>query len=222
MGWLFGKETQAVTHDTALKGGRHPVLAHPRPHAVLGTPITGPWEEHQRCLIVAMGCYWGAEKLFWTTPGVVSTSVGFAGGYTPNPTYRESCTGRTGHTECVEVVYDPAEITLEELVRIALENHDPTQKNRQGNDVGTQYRSAFYTVGDDARQQAETVKTLVDAYGKVLAGHGFGPVTTEIMPLADTPAGTYYRAEDEHQQYLHKNPGGYCPHHGTGIGCGPE
>lgn len=220
MAWLFGPKPELVAESEALKGGRHPVLPDPQPHAVLGTPITGPWKEGQSVLWVGIGCFWGAEKLYWETEGVESTSVGYAGGVTQNPTYREVCTGRTNHTEVVEVVFDPAVISLDRIVQIALEAHDPTQGFRQGNDVGTQYRSAFYTA---TSADAQRVQEIVDHYATQLSDEGFGSVTTEVLPLADTPAGTYYLAEDEHQQYLHKVPNGYCPHHSTGIACGlPE
>lgn len=221
MGWLFARTPELVPENEALRGGSHPVLPDPRPHAVLGTPITGPWLPHQRSVIIGIGCYWGVERIYWETEGVESTSVGFAGGVTENPTYREACTGRTNHTEVVEVVYDPAKISLEQLVIIAMDNHDPTQGYRQGNDVGTQYRSAIFTVGEDAEAEAAAVSRLVEHYGKRLAEHGFGEITTEIKPLSQTPAGRYFLAEDEHQQYLHKVPDGYCPHHSTGVACGP-
>ena len=221
MGWLIGREPEMVTAENALKGGRHPVLEGAHPHAVLGTPITGPWRDGQSSVLIGIGCFWGAEKIFWELDGVESTSVGYAGGYTPNPTYREVCTGRTGHTEVVEVVFDPARVTLPQIIATALEAHDPTQGFRQGNDVGTQYRSAFYTTGspERARVDADVIRAMVADYGERLTGAGYGPVTTEILPLVDTPAGDYYRAEDHHQQYLQKNPGGYCPHHSTGVAC---
>ncbi|AKK07252.1 methionine-S-sulfoxide reductase [Corynebacterium mustelae] len=217
MGWLFGKPVGLVDTADALRGGTQPVLPDPAPHAVLGTPISGPFEPHHEVVYVALGCYWGAEKLFWETDGVVSTAVGFAGGITPNPTYREVCTGRTNHTEVVQVVYDPRVISFEEIVVKALEAHDPTQGFRQGNDVGTQYRSAIYTATTD---QASSAAEIVSDYGPKLKAAGFGDITTEVLPLAQTPAGEFYLAEDEHQQYLHKNPGGYCPHHSTGVPCG--
>lgn len=220
MGWLFGAAPKLVGRDEALHGGDHPVLAEPRPHAVLGTPITGPWRENQRTVLVGIGCFWGAEKLLWQLPGVESTAVGYAGGITPNPTYREVCTGRTNHVEVVRVVYDPERIALREIVAAALEAHDPTQGFRQGNDVGTQYRSAFYTEGPDAAAEAEEIRGIVAGYGSRLAEHGYGEVTTEVRPLAETDAGEFYLAEDEHQQYLHKNPDGYCPVHSTGVACG--
>lgn len=221
MGWMFARTPELVPENEALKGGSHPVLPDPRPHAVLGTPITGPWLPHQKSVIIGIGCYWGVERIYWETEGVESTSVGFAGGVTENPTYREACTGRTNHTEVVEVVYDPAKVSLEQLVVIAMENHDPTQGYRQGNDVGTQYRSAIFTVGEDAEAEAAAVSRLAEHYGARLVEHGFGEITTEIKPLSETPAGRYFLAEEEHQQYLHKVPNGYCPHHSTGVACGP-
>lgn len=219
MSWMFVRTPELVPAEQALPGRDTPILAHPRPHAVLGTPITGPWREGQRSLIVGIGCFWGVEKMYWELDGVEGTSVGYAGGVSPHPTYREVCSGRTNHTEVVEVVYDPEKISLDQLVALALENHDPTQGMRQGNDVGTQYRSAIYTTGPEAQQEAERVQAIVDKYADDLKDKGFGAVTTEVMPLADTPSGAYYLAEDEHQQYLHKVPSGYCPHHSTGVAC---
>lgn len=216
MGWVFKKTPEMVTAETALRGGSAPVLEDPKPHTVLGTPITGPWREGQQSILIGIGCFWGAEKLFWELDGVESTSVGYAGGYTPNPTYREVCTGRTGHTEVVEVVYDPDQISLDTIITTALEAHDPTQGFRQGNDVGTQYRSAFYTLGDSAIDDAAHIKQRLNDYAERLAEHGYGPITTEVAPLH----GEYYQAEDYHQQYLDKNPQGYCPHHSTGVACG--
>ncbi|MDK6259425.1 MULTISPECIES: peptide-methionine (S)-S-oxide reductase MsrA [Corynebacterium] len=221
MSWLFPRTPELVDPADALRGGDAPVLPEPAPHAVLGTPITGVWEPGQRSVIVGLGCFWGAEKLYWRTPGVVSTSVGYAGGVTRNPTYREVCTGRTNHAEAVRVVFDPERITLEQVLATGLEAHDPTQGFRQGNDVGTQYRSVIYTEGESAIDDAALARRLVASYGERLADAGFGAVTTEIMPLAETPAGEFFLAEDEHQQYLEKNPGGYCPVHATGVACGP-
>lgn len=219
MGWMF-RNPELVPVDQALKGGRHPVLPEPQPHAVLGTPITGPWLPHQRSVIIGIGCFWGVEQIYWRTEGVEGTSVGYAGGVTDNPTYREVCSERTNHAEVVEVVYDPAKISLEQLIATALENHDPTQGHRQGNDVGTQYRSVLYTTGPAAEAEAERVRKIVDHYGAKISAHGFGAITTEVMPLSQTPSGKYFLAEDEHQQYLHKVPNGYCPHHSTGVACG--
>lgn len=216
MGWLIGKTPQLVDPAETLAGGRHPVLENPQPHAVLGTSIVGPWEAGVEEVYLGLGCYWGAEKMYWETPGVISTSVGFAGGQTPNPTYREVCTGRTNHTEIVHVVYDPAQVSFAQLIQKFFEAHDPTQGFRQGNDVGTQYRSAIYTV---TPEQAEQALAIAKKYEQALGAAGYGALTTEIKPLSETPAGQYYLAEDEHQQYLHKVPHGYCPHHSTGVAC---
>ena len=212
MEFFFGRSPQLVDPDRALPGRSEPVLPNPHPHAVLGTPLTGPWREDQKRLLIGIGCFWGAEKMYWNMDGVESTSVGYGGGVTPNPTYREVCSGQTNHVELVEVVYDPNEISLKELVRAALEAHDPTQGFRQGNDVGTQYRSAFYT---DSEDEAELIRGWVRDYGQSLIDAGFGPTTTEVRAGVD-----YYLAEDEHQQYLHKVPHGYCPIHSTGVACG--
>ncbi|PRQ10473.1 peptide-methionine (S)-S-oxide reductase [Corynebacterium sp. 13CS0277] len=213
MGWLFGNPGP-VTAETALKGGRHPVLPDPQPHVVLGTPIADPVTQGQGEIFVGMGCFWGAEKLLWQLPGVVTTAVGYAGGFTPNPTYRETCTGRTGHTEIVRVVFDRAVTDAAAIALAALEGHDPTQVDRQGNDVGTQYRSALYVT---TPEDLAAVKDVVRRYGEALAAAGYPPIATEVMLLQDTPAGEFYLAEDYHQQYLEKNPGGYCPHHATGV-----
>ncbi|WKD60004.1 peptide-methionine (S)-S-oxide reductase MsrA [Corynebacterium caspium] len=216
MGFLFAPKPSLVDPADTLAGGSHPVLPNPQPHAVLGTPITGPWRPEQREVYVGLGCYWGAEKIFWETPGVEATAVGFAGGQTPNPTYREVCSGRTNHTEIVRVIYDPEQVSFADLIAKTMEAHDPTQGFRQGNDVGTQYRSAIYTSTPEEAAQAQEI---VSHYAKQLADAGFGQITTEVKTLADTPAGTFYLAEDEHQQYLHKIPDGYCPHHSTGVAC---
>ncbi|GAA1472928.1 peptide-methionine (S)-S-oxide reductase MsrA [Corynebacterium felinum] len=217
MGFLFGKPRELVSDEQALRGGKHAVLKNPAPHAVLNTPITGRWRDDQEIIYVALGCFWGAEKIFWETPGVESTAVGYAGGITQNPTYREVCTGRTNHTEVVQVVFNPSIISLDAVIARALEAHDPTQGFRQGNDVGTQYRSAIYTRTD---QQALRAREIIADYAPKLAAAGFGAITTEVETLSNTPAGEFYLAEDEHQQYLHKNPQGYCPHHSTGVACG--
>ncbi|AKE40116.1 Peptide methionine sulfoxide reductase MsrA [Corynebacterium camporealensis] len=216
MSFLFRPTPQLVSADKALPGREEPVL-NPRPHAVLGTPITGPWKDNQRSLVVGIGCFWGAEKMYWETPGVESTSVGYAGGTTPNPTYYEVCRGLTNHAEVVEITYDPEQVSLRDLVVIALEAHDPTQGFRQGNDVGTQYRSAFYP---RTQEELDEIRDIVDSYADKLKDNGFGETTTELKLLSDTDAGEYYLAEDEHQQYLYKNPHGYCPHHSTGVKCG--
>ena len=194
----------------ALPGRDTPILT-PRPHAVLGNPIIPPFPEGTAELIVGMGCFWGAERLYWQKPGVWTTSVGYAGGHTPNPTYREVCSGHTGHTEVVQIVYDPDVISLDQLLRTFWESHDPTQGMRQGNDIGTQYRSAIF-VNDAATLAA--VEASRDAYDSALRQGGRCAITTEIGL-----AGAYYLAEDDHQQYLHKNPGGYCGLRGTGVAC---
>ena len=198
---MFFNKPVMPTPSEALKGGNSPV--HPDPSSLLDVP--GP------AILFGLGCFWGVEKLFAHTPGVTSTSVGYAGGYTPNPTYRAVCTGRTGHAEVVRVVYDPAQVSFEDLVKIALEAHDPTQGYRQGNDVGTQYRSCIFTETED---QADTARAILASYAPKLKAAGFGDVTTEIRSGVD-----YYLAEEAHQQYLRKNPGGYCPVHATGIAC---
>lgn len=176
-------------------------------------PVVSP---DQEIAYFGLGCFWGAEKLFWEIDGVASTAVGYAGGTTENPTYREVCTGRTDHAEVVAVVFDPATVSFEQLLATALEAHDPTQGNRQGNDIGTQYRSAVYTTTD---QQLATAKDLISRYEPRLKEAGFGAITTEVLPLTETPAQEFYLAEDEHQKYLLKNPYGYCPHHATGVSC---
>jgi peptide-methionine (S)-S-oxide reductase len=173
--------------------------------------MQGPWPAGLEVAVFGMGCFWGAERLFWKTPGVYSTSVGYAGGFTPNPSYEETCSGRTGHAEVVEVVYDPSKVSYEQLLKIFWENHDPTQGMRQGNDVGTQYRSAIYTT---TAAQAATAETSRAAFEPVVKKNGYGEITTEIKPL-----GEYYYAEDYHQQYLYKNPGGYCGIGPNGMSC---
>ena len=202
--------------SSALPGRPEPILANPREHAVLATPITGPWREGQKRILVGIGCFWGVEKMFWQRDGVESTSVGYAGGVTPNPTYREVCSGQTNHVEVVEVVYDPQVISLKEIVKTALEAHDPTQGYRQGNDVGTQYRSAFYT---DTEEEAEQIRGWIRQYEEDLQSAGYGDITTEVASV-EKDGVRYYLAEEEHQQYLHKVPNGYCPHHSTGVACG--
>jgi peptide-methionine (S)-S-oxide reductase len=178
-------------------------------HVVLGTPMLGPWPQGMETIVFGLGCFWGAEKRFWTLPGVYSTHVGYAGGITPNPTYEEVCGGRTGHNEVVRVVFDPAKVSLEQVLTRFWEAHDPTQGMRQGNDVGTQYRSGIYPSSEAQQQAAEASRT---AYQAALAEKGFAPITTEILP-----ADAFYYAEDYHQQYLHKNPAGYCGLGGTGV-----
>ena len=216
MGFVFAPEPQLVDASVTLPGRPDPVLTQPRPHAVLDTPLTGPWRDGQRRILIGIGCFWGAEKMYWQLGGVESTSVGYGGGQTPNPTYREVCSGQTNHVELVEVVYDPDVVTLKELVKVALEAHDPTQGFRQGNDVGTQYRSAFYT---DTEQEAEQIRGWITQYGADLKDAGYGDITTEVKSVENDGV-QYFLAEDEHQQYLHKVPNGYCPHHSTGVACG--
>lgn len=267
---------ERVTEQTALKGGRHPVLENPRPNAVLGTSLGGAAEFRAAAeggaepggsgaragatgastideLIVGLGCFWGAERLFWGVPGVLGTSVGYAGGWTKNPTYREVCTGRTGHAEVVRIVFDSSRVSVEELLKVAFENHNPTLGDRQGNDVGSQYRSAVYC---SSPSQLERVRKALDAWQQAFTDAGFGDLTTEVGLMASAPSdagdvrgsvdtaeadrgvgvtvgcgdssasgeevvgdGCYYLAEDEHQQYLHKNPGGYCNHGPNGVTC---
>ena len=194
----------------ALPGRAEAIQVAPR-HFVLGTSMVPPFPAGTHVATVGMGCFWGAERKFWETPGVYSTMVGYAAGVTPNPTYREVCSGQTGHSEVVQIVFDPAKLPYEQLLRIFWENHDPTQGMRQGNDVGTQYRSGIY-VHDDAQRQAATASR--DAYQKSLTAAGYGEITTELLA-----AGPFYYAEDYHQQYLAKNPDGYCGIGGTGVSC---
>ncbi|MBV9444488.1 MAG: peptide-methionine (S)-S-oxide reductase MsrA [Streptosporangiaceae bacterium] len=208
---IFGsRKTQRITAEQALPG-REAGIAVPLNHEVLGSSLTPPYPAGAEVAEFAMGCFWGAEKTFWQTPGVLSTAVGYEGGYTPNPTYEEVCTGMTGHAETVRVVYDPAKVTYDQLLKVFWESHDPTQGMRQGNDLGTQYRSAVFYRSEAQREAAEASAT---AYGKKLAEAGYGAITTEIVP-----AGEFYFAEDYHQQYLYKVPNGYCPDHGTGVAC---
>jgi peptide-methionine (S)-S-oxide reductase len=208
---IFGmRKMTMVTAADALPGHatRMPV---PERHAVLGTPLAPPYPPGTQVAEFALGCFWGEEKTFWQIPGVVSTSVGYEGGFTPNPTYEEVCTGRTGHAETVRVVFDPAKVSYPELLRHFWEAHDPTQGMRQGNDIGTQYRSAIFYHSPEQRAQAEESAA---AYQKRLTEAGYGQIATEIVP-----AGEFYFAEEYHQQYLYKVPNGYCPDHGTGVSC---
>jgi peptide-methionine (S)-S-oxide reductase len=208
---LFSRrKTEVTARDDALPGRveRMPV---PEGHFVKGTPLTPPFPEGMEKAVFGMGCFWGAERLFWQADGVYTTAVGYAGGHTPNATYGEVCSGRTGHTEVVFVVFDPKVASYEDMLKIFWEGHDPTQGMRQGNDLGTQYRSAIYTYGD-AQQEAALASR--DRYERSLGAAGHGPITTEIAP-----AGELYYAEDYHQQYLAKNPGGYCGLGGTGVAC---
>jgi peptide-methionine (S)-S-oxide reductase len=209
---LRRKKFELPTAEQALPGRdtAMPVVAR---HTVLGTPLQGPWPAGAQVAVFGMGCFWGAEKMFWKIPGVISTSVGYAGGVTPNPTYEEVCSGYTGHTEAVQVVYDPARVGYADLLKVFWENHDPTQGMRQGNDIGTQYRSAIYATTDE--QLAEALASR-DAFAPVVQAAGHGDITTEIGKLD-----TFYYAEDYHQQYLssQKNPGGYCNHGPNGLTC---
>lgn len=209
---MFSRRPENLpTADAALPGRAEP-LPTAEKHFVNGNPLKGPYPDSFKTAVFAMGCYWGVERRFWQVPGVWVTAVGNAGGHTPNPTYEEVCSGKTGHTESVFVVYDPSVVSYDELLKVFWEGHDPTQGMRQGNDIGTTYRSAIYTTSDAQLAEARAAaKAYQDALSK--AGHG-GRVTTEIAP-----ADTFYHAEDYHQQYLAKNPGGYCGLRGTGVSC---
>ncbi|MFY1700507.1 peptide-methionine (S)-S-oxide reductase MsrA [Micromonospora sp. WMMA1923] len=210
--FLRRMKAELPTADQTLPGRPLPMPVADR-HEVLGTPLKGPFPAGTEVAVFGMGCFWGAERLFWTLPGVYTTSVGYAGGSTPNPTYEEVCSGMTGHTEAVQVVYDPSTISYQDLLKVFWENHDPTQGMRQGNDVGTQYRSAIYASTDE---QLATAQASRDAFAPIVASAGKGEITTEIAPLGD-----YFFAETYHQQYLAptKNPGGYCNHGPNGMTC---
>lgn len=219
MSWLFGSalKSQMVTPERALPGRDDYPYAVPATHAVLGTPLHGPWPEGTQVIYLALGCFWGAEKEMWNLPGVVTTAAGYQGGITPFPTYEETCTGLTGHTETVLVAYDPAVLPTTELLRTFWTLHDPTQGYRQGNDVGTQYRSAIFTTTPEQAEAAAATRAL---YEPELRRNGYGEITTEVRPVdGEGGAGTFYYAEDYHQQYLHKVPNGYCPVHSTGVAC---
>lgn len=206
---LFGRArtTETITPDTALPGRDTP-LQISGIHTVLGTDMRDLPDDVE-VLYVAMGCFWGAERFFWQQPGVHTTAVGYAAGWTPNPTYEESCTGRTGSTETVLVAYRPDDVDLERLLKLFWENHDPTTPNRQGNDVGTQYRSGVYWT---TPEQGEAVRASAERYQRALTEAGFGTISTELLPMEEAGDGRFYYAEEYHQQYLHKNPGGYCNH----------
>jgi peptide-methionine (S)-S-oxide reductase len=209
---LFSRmKTKLVEPDQALRGRDRSVLVNPTFHDVFGIPVQKE-PEGSEVAYLALGCFWGAEKLYWKTPGVVNTAAGYAGGYTPNPTYEEVCSTRTGHTEIVKVVFDPTKTSYEQLLKVFFENHNPTQGMRQGNDIGTQYRSAIYTTSDE---QLDVAKRVRDDFQVEFTRSGFGQITTEIKPASE-----FYYAEDYHQQYLDKNPFGYCPVHATGVTCG--
>jgi peptide-methionine (S)-S-oxide reductase len=207
---LFGREKSKIpSREDALPGHETRPFAVGDTHAVLGTPIEAEVPDGFEEIVVGLGCFWGEEKTFWEIPGVWSTSVGYAGGYTPNPTYEEVCTGRTGHAEVVRVIYDPAKVSFEDLLKVFWENHDPTQGMRQGNDVGSQYRSVILTTTPEQQAAAEASR---EKYQNAMTAKGYGEITTVIAPLGD-----YWYAEDYHQQYLVKNPNGYCPIHATGV-----
>lgn len=208
--WFTSKQKTMPSRDEALPG-RSQRARVPERHAVIGHPLAPPYPEGLQTATFGLGCFWGAERKFWSLPGVWTTAAGYAGGFTPNPTYEEVCSGRTGHTEAVLVVFDPQRVSYEELLKVFWESHDPTQGMRQGNDVGTQYRSAVYVHSPEQRRLAEASR---DAFQTELARAGYGAITTEI---AD--AGEFYFAEDYHQQYLAKNPAGYCGLGGTGVAC---
>lgn len=207
---FFRRSPSMVSPTDALPGRSEPIKV-PDRHFVNGESLRGPWPDGTKTAIFALGCFWGAEKDFWQTPGVISTAVGYAGGFTPNPTYEEVCSERTGHAESVLVAYDPSRVSYEELLKVFWEHHDPTQGMRQGNDAGTSYRSAIYATDDE---QLKTAQASREVYQERLKAAGFGEITTEIVP-----ATTFYYAEDYHQQYLAKNPRGYCPDHSTGVSC---
>jgi peptide-methionine (S)-S-oxide reductase len=207
---FFAHKSKLPTQAEALPGRETPMRV-PAKHYVLGTSLEPPFPDHMQMAMFGLGCFWGAERYFWETPGVHSTAVGYAAGYTPNPTYQEVCSGQTGHNEVVRVVFDPAQVSYEQLLKVFWEGHDPTQGMRQGNDAGTQYRSGVYTYSDEQTQIAESSRRDYEAALREL---GYGAITTEIVP-----APTFYYAEDYHQQYLAKNPGGYCGHGGTGVSC---
>jgi peptide-methionine (S)-S-oxide reductase len=209
---LFSHKSRMITADEALPG-RSTQMPVPSGHEVLGTSLRPPYPEGTEVAEFALGCFWGEERTFWRTPGVVSTSVGYEGGFTPNPTYEEVCSGRTGHAETVRVVFDPAKVSYRDLLRVFWESHNPTQGMRQGNDMGSQYRSVIFYHSPE--QEAEARESLA-AYQKVLTDAGYGQITTEVVPASE-----FYFAEDYHQQYLsdNKNPYGYCPDHGTGVSC---
>jgi peptide-methionine (S)-S-oxide reductase len=205
------RKTQTQTPEQALPGRSEPAFDLPKRNVVLDTPLEPPFPEGIETAYFALGCFWGAERLFWVLDGVYTTAVGYMGGTTPNPTYEEVCSGRTGHAEAVLVAFDPQRISYADLLKVFFEEHDPTQGMRQGNDVGTQYRSGIYFANDG---QKATAEMALRAYDEALRGAGHEPITTEVAP-----AGPFYYAEDYHQQYLHKVPNGYCGLKGTGVAC---
>jgi peptide-methionine (S)-S-oxide reductase len=225
--WFSRHGSEMVAPEDALPG-RDDVMPLPAAHEVLGTPLAGPFPDHLEVAVFGLGCFWGAERLFWTVPcvgswpsqktlsGVHTTAVGYAGGFTPNPSYEEVCSGMTGHTEAVLVVFDPREVSYEQLLKVFWEGHDPTQGMRQGNDRGTQYRSAIYTTSPEQQRAAEASR---DQFAPVLEAAGFGPITTEIVRAGEPLSQFFFYAEPYHQQYLHKVPNGYCGLGGTGMSC---
>jgi peptide-methionine (S)-S-oxide reductase len=208
--WFLNKPATLPSADSALPGRPDPIMR-PGIHTILGHPLAGPYPDGFQVAEFALGCFWGDEKTYWEVPGVWVTAVGYEGGLTPNPTYSEACSGKTGHAETVRVVFDPAKVGYEQLLKVFWENHDPTQGMRQGNDQGTQYRSAIFVHDDAQRRVAEASRTM---YQEQLHAAGFGEITTEIV---GPPAPTFYFAEEYHQQYLDKVPYGYCPNHRTGV-----
>jgi peptide-methionine (S)-S-oxide reductase len=208
---MFHKKQQMISADEALAGRTDQTMPVPEQHFVNGNPLTGPWPDGYETAVFGLGCFWGAERKFWEIDGVYSTAVGYAGGFTPNATYEEACSGLTGHAEVVLVVFDPSRVSFDQLLKVFWENHDPTQGMRQGNDVGTQYRSAIYYTSDAQLAAIESSRTM---YQTQLTAARYGEITTEIKPLGD-----FYYAEPYHQQYLAKNPNGYCGIGGTGVSC---
>ena len=208
---IFHRKQQMVTADDALAGRTDQTMPVPEQHFVNGNPLLGPWPEGYGTAAFGLGCFWGAERKFWQTEGVYTTAVGYAGGFTANATYEEACSGRTGHAEVVLVVFDPSRISFDQLLKVFWENHDPTQGMRQGNDMGTQYRSAIYFTSE---AQRAAIDASSEMYQQRLSAAGYGDITTEIKPLGD-----FYYAEPYHQQYLAKNPNGYCGIGGTGVSC---
>lgn len=204
-------KTQMIEPADALPGRTDQVMRVPEAHFVNGNPMSGPWPDGCEVAVIGMGCFWGAERKFWQADGVYATAVGYAGGYTPNPTYEETCSGLTGHTEVVLVVFDTAKTSYEQMLKVFWENHNPTQGMRQGNDMGTQYRSAIYAT---SQAQLDAALASQQVFQERLSAAGYGPITTEIAP-----AGPFYFAEPYHQQYLGKNPNGYCGMGGTGVSC---
>ena len=206
---FFSSKPQSIPSPVEALPGRPDPIVTPGRHAVLGTPIAGPWPDGTQVAVFGLGCFWGPEQVFWQTPGVVSTAVGYAGGHTPNPTYQEACSGQTGHAEVVQIAFDPTQVTYQQLLKLFWEDHDPTQGMRQGNDRGTQYRSVILVGNGEQRAVAEASRA---AYQERLTAAGFGEITTEITDLE-----SFFYAEEYHQQYLHKVPNGYCPNHATGV-----